>query len=284
MPFSLDSWPVKIGIIAFLVALRTIIWFSSRPDKSSRVERDNSGAQGWLETIDSAAVAIGLVFFIIQPFLVQAFYIPSGSMQDTLRDVPVGDRLLVSKLVYRLRDPRTGEIVVFRAPEAATQNTTVPPGSEYIKRCMGRPGDVVYAQRGKYFRNGKLLNEPYTKWSSQPPGYYDLKIVDGKLYHREYSSAGESSDWLIEGPSPMELWQQAPDQKAIEQAKPGPVPEGKYLMLGDHRDRSSDSHIWGFVPRENIVGKAIFIFWPLNRISLIDRIKPTPQRLAQPAF
>jgi signal peptidase I len=271
MTFSLDSWPMKVAIIVGLLVLRTVLWLASRANSQARVQREPSGAAAWLETVDSATVAIGLVFFIIQPFLVQAFWIPSSSMQDTLRDVPTGDRLLVSKLVYRLREPRTGEIVVFRAPLAATQGTPTPAGSEFIKRCIGAPGDVVYASYGKYYRNGKLLKEPYVKWSYQPPQYYDLKVVDGRIYHREYYSRGRPTQWLLEGPAPQDLWQAAPDQDAIENAPPGPLPNGKFLMLGDHRDHSSDSHIWGFVPRENIVGKAMF--------SLIDRLKPEPKPL-----
>jgi signal peptidase I len=282
MSFSFDSWPVKIGLVAALLVIRTVLWAASRPSGNSRVQRDTSGTQGWLETVDSAALAISLVFFVIQPFLVQAFYIPSGSMQNTLRDLPVGDRLLVSKLVYRLRDPQRGEIVVFDAPEPATKGTDTPAGSEFIKRAIGTPGDVLEAKYGRYFLNGKLLNEPYVKWSAVPPGYYDMKIVDGQVYHREYDQSERRTPWLLSNAARPDQWQAAPDQDKIENAKPGAVPAGQYLMLGDHRDHSSDGHIWGFVPRANIVGKAMVIFWPLNRITFIDRIKQQPQITATP--
>lgn len=270
MSINFDSWPIKIAIVLALIAARAICYFGfvTRADRSGDSERVQN-ARGWLETIDSAALVMGVMLLWIQPFILQAFYIPSGSMEDTLRYQPVGDRLLVSKMVYRLRDPHRDEIVVFRAPLAATRGTDTPADSDFIKRCIGSGGDVVYAVAGKYFRNGKPLKEPHAKWDS-PMGYYDMKIVDGKIYSR----TPMLDFWREAGNGTVYTQEPAPDQERIEAATPAAVPAGHFLMLGDHRDASSDSHVWGFVPRERIVGKAFCIFWPFARASLIDRVSP----------
>ncbi len=266
---SFDSWGVKIAVVLALIAAREFVRLLSPKEASGAVHGENSK---WaIETLDSAAIAIGLVLFIIQPFLLQAFWIPSGSMEDTLR---IDDRLLVSKLVYKMRDPRFQDVVVFLAPPQAQD---MPGGQDdFIKRCIGTPGDVVYAKNRKYYRKAKdgtqftQLNEPYVKWSQ--PGLasslgYDMKIVDGTIYSRDNSAP--------------DLWRandiEATDQNRIENATPEPVPAGMFLMLGDHRSNSKDSHIWGFVPRANVVGKAICVFWPPTRVGLVDRMSFFPR-------
>jgi signal peptidase I len=272
MALHMDSWVWKIALVVALIAGREWVRYSSPKEDNGQVA---AGARSWIETLDSAALAIGLVFFIIQPFLLQAFYIPSGSMENTLMGPPVqngpgGDRLLVSKMLYRLRDPHFQEVIVFHAPPPATDNTSTPPGTEFIKRCIGTPGDVVYVEQGKLFRNGRAINEPYTKWSFN--AFYDAKIVQGKIYWRQHTQDG-AGPWIDAGPEPPgpEMIRPAvSDQEAIEKASPGAVPAGMYLMLGDHRDNSNDSHMWGFVPRANIIGTAICVFWPLSHFGCLD--------------
>jgi signal peptidase I len=281
MNLSFDSWIVKIAIVLGLLAAREFVRLLS-PKEASGAARDENSK--WLiETLDSAAIAIGLVLFVIQPFLLQAFWIPTGSMEDTLR---VNDRLLVSKLVYRMREPRFQDVVVFRAPP---QGQTVPGGQDdFIKRCIGTPGDVVYVQNRQYFRKGaedktpKLLGEPYIKWSPGSYAGYDMKIVDGEVYHRDYSSSGAPSPWENESAPNIPIPED--DQARITRAAPEAVPPDKYLMLGDHRSHSSDSHVWGFVPRANIIGKAVCVFWPPARVGLVDRMSFDPRRpeAAQP--
>lgn len=273
MSLNVDSWFVKIAIVVALIAAREFVRLMSPHEAVS----DGSDNSKWLiETLDSAAIAIGLVLFIIQPFLLQAFYIPSGSMEDTLR---VNDRLLVSKLVYRLRDPRFQEVVVFLAPPDAQSL----PGrqDDFIKRCIGTPGDVVYAANRRYFRKARgesktvEVTEPYVKWSpvAQMSLYsYDMKIVDGVVYARRYTQQGAPDVWSING-SPIS----EDDQGRVERAEPGPVPPNVFLMLGDHRNGSNDSHAWGFVPRANIRGKAVCVFWPPTRVGLVDRMSFHPR-------
>lgn len=255
----------------------------------AQVEKPNEITQWCLETLDSAAVAVGLVLFLVQPFIVQAFYIPSGSMENTLLGPPPGrtsggDRLLVSRMIYRLRDPQFQDVVVFRAPpKAIAASPEAKEGDDYIKRCIGVPGDVVWAANREVWRNGKKLSEPYAKWS--PPGRaiwaYDMKIVNGKLYSREYSSPGIVPLWRSEdGPVPLE------QQEAITSAQPGKVPPGGYLVFGDHRNNSNDGHVWGFVPRNAFLGKAICVFWPPKRVGVLDRMSfhprtPAPGTVAQ---
>jgi signal peptidase I len=256
MQIPFDSWPVKFAIVGGLIGLKLFVHlFSPVEADGQRSETSKSIT----ETLDSAAIALGLVLFIIQPFLLQAFFIPSGSMEDTLR---IGDRLLVSKLIYRLREPRFQDVVVFRAPESSGSG-----GQDFIKRCIGTPGHVVEVKNRQLYRDGKKIEEPYPKWSPQPdaPIYsYDMKIVDGKIYSREYIGPGQPGMWY-QAPRLYE-----PDQDRISNAKAEKVPSSMLLMLGDHRNNSNDSHAWGFVPRENIVGKAIFVFWPPTRLGLVD--------------
>ena len=288
--FSMDSWWWKIALILSLVGVREYVRLSSRvvrrlPNGSEERGVSENG-KFWIELADSAAIAFGLVLFIINPFLLHAFYIPSGSMEDTLH---INDRVLVSKFVYRVQGPKAGDVVVFLPPNEADSQE---PGDNFIKRCFGAPGDVVYANNKKYYRNGKLLAEPYVKWSGGPDGGppYDLKIVDGHVYTRDISPYAAfnatPAPWVHEGhansgdhrdgvPYPDQ-----PSQSYIQNHAPEAVPSGKYLMLGDHRDHSSDGHVWGFVPRANVVGKAFCVFWPPSRIGLLDKMSlktsPTP--------
>lgn len=278
MTLHMDSWPWKIALVLAIVGVREFVRMLSPKDTKGETVENSRWA---IETLDSAAIAIGLVLFVIQPFLLQAFYIPSGSMENTLQ---VRDRLLVSKLVYRLRDPKFQDVVVFRAPPAALSQNT-PAGTDFIKRCIGTPGDIVYVKNRTLYRIPKgttkvqKINEPYTLWSPGGNLAYDMKIIGGEVFSREYDALGEIGVWQQGGFNEPEG-----EQQQITDAKPDAVPADKFLMLGDHRNNSNDGHVWGFVPRENVVGKAICVFWPPKRLSLVDRLSrpvvPTPIRTA----
>ena len=170
-----------------------------------------------LELCDSLLIAFALVFFIIKPFVVAAYYIPSPSMVPTLLE---RDRVLVNKFVYRLSAPKRQDIIVFRAPPEATPDPTK---TDFIKRLIGLPGERVEVRRydGVYI-NGVKLKEPYI----------------GPLQIPDYDYG------------PME------------------VPAGRYFVMGDNRRNSNDSHVWGFLERWRLEGKAMVIFWPLRRIEL----------------
>lgn len=286
MNFNIEDWRWKVAVVVALLGMREFVRLLSPKEKSG----DNGETSKWLiETIDSAAIAIGLVLFVIQPFILQAFFIPSGSMEDTLR---IGDRLLVSKLVYRVKQPHFQDVIVFKAPKAALLNQNVTEDVDFIKRCMGTPGDTVYMVDRQVYRNGKKVPEVYTKWSdplggadltgspderaltgAAPRYSYDMKIVGQAVYSREYLGNGEKTQWSQNGVPVAQA-----DQQSITDAPPGQVPQGYYLFLGDHRNNSNDGHVWGFAPRSAIVGKAICVFWPPTRLGLVDRMSFYPRK------
>ena len=173
--------------------------------------------------------------------LVQAFIVPTPSMDKT---VMVGDHLLVDKLSYAPSDalskhllpytePKRGDIIVFRYPMDISQN--------YVKRCMGIPGDRLKVVDKELYLNGRKLVEPYVQhvFPRMEP-YRDNFPSEpyGPVYDRARVMLAEH---VVNG----ELV----------------VPEGSYFAMGDNRDNSLDSRYWGFVPRENIIGKPLVIFW-----------------------
>lgn len=133
-------------------------------------------AKSMAEVVESALMAIALVFLFIRPFVVQAFFIPSPSMRPTLSE---GDHILVNKFVYRFREPRLDEIIVFRAPPEASDDGTE---KDFIKRLVGLPGDVLEVKNGALYRNGKRMHEPFL--FDQKIGYSmkPTKIPPGQLF------------------------------------------------------------------------------------------------------
>ncbi|HVW85009.1 MAG TPA: signal peptidase I [Bryobacteraceae bacterium] len=177
--------------------------------------------------------------------LCQAFVIPTGSMEDTLL---VGDHVLVDKLAYappgviggRLlpyAEPKYRDIIVFRYPPDISQTL--------VKRLIGVPGDRIRITNGVVYRNGARLNEPYA-------------------YHKyRYDPALDSFPWPCCRPVKEES-ARAAQQEMLRQATPDGeivVPPNYYFAMGDNRDNSSDSRYWGFIPRENIIGKPLLIYW-----------------------
>ncbi|MCD6351929.1 MAG: signal peptidase I [Armatimonadetes bacterium] len=198
-----------------------------------------------MELIDSGILAVLLIFCIVRPFFIQAFLIPSGSMHPTLFE---GDRIMANKLVYLVRHPQHGEIVVFHAPVWAD-----PQRRDFIKRVIGLPGDRISVHDRMTFRNGQPLDEPYI---AEAPEYV---MPEG-----EYVV-------LKPGGEPLRL---AANGELT-------VPPGYILVFGDNRNESNDAHAWRalgsdgllypcpFVPIENVIGKAMFIFWPPGRVGLV---------------
>ena len=296
---SMDSRWWKFALLAAIFAAREWVRQSevvkprendtSSTQTSSREAEPPNATRVLVEVLDSAMIAFAFVFFIVLPFVLQAFYIPSGSMENTLRYQPSSDRLLVAKWVYAARDPQFLDVVVFVPPPLARANV----GEDYIKRCIGVPGDVIEIQNRRVRRNGVLLKEPYVKWSQQSrTSSYDLKILGGVVYTREYAQDGTPGFWQKEGAVGQDdngfSLDAPPNQQWIEYSKPEPIPAGFYLTLGDHRNQSADSHVWGLVPRANFRGKAMCVFWPpkrigtLDRMSFLDRTRATSSTRSQP--
>ncbi len=174
--------------------------------------------------------------------LVQAFIVPTPSMDTT---VMVGDHLLVDKLSYAppglfsryvlpYTEPKRGDVIVFRYPMDIQEN--------YVKRVMGVPGDHIRLVNKVVYLNGKPLTEPYAQHIFPAPDPYRDNFPtaepDGPVYDR-------AKQMLAEHVQNGELV----------------VPPGSYFAMGDNRDNSLDSRYWGFVPRENIIGKPLLIFW-----------------------
>jgi signal peptidase I len=173
--------------------------------------------------------------------LVQAFVIPTGSMEDTLL---IGDHLLVDKLAYApsgpiskyalpYRDVKRGDIIVFRYPVDIRQT--------FVKRAIGVPGDHIRLVNKKLILNGHPVDEPYV--------YNKDEFIDG--YRDNFP--GDPNVHVSESAIDM-LTAHVENGQVV-------VPPGYVFAMGDNRDRSLDSRYWGFVPRENIIGKPLIIYW-----------------------
>jgi signal peptidase I len=174
------------------------------------------------------AVAV-LAAVLIRTFVVQPFYIPSGSMEPTLS---VGDRLLVNKLSYHFHNPHRGDIVVFKKPP----NDTTPGITDLVKRVIGLPGETISARNGQVYVNGRPLSEPWL------PG------VDRGV--TTFPSA-------IPGCLP------APGLGGCK------IPAGEYFMMGDNRTDSSDSRVIGPVTSKLFIGRAFVRVWPLSHLGFL---------------
>ena len=193
-----------------------------------------------------------LAVFIIRSFVVEPFKIPSGSMMPTLI---AGDFIVVNKFTYGIRlpvwnktliklgKPNRGDVFVFHYPKD--------PSIDYIKRVIGLPGDEIRYENKELFINGKPVNSIlYQKYSYALNGN---EMIDAKEFIETLDDLGHS---ILVHNIPSESYKFN-------------VPEGNYFAMGDNRDNSSDSRVWGFVPDELLVGKAFFIwlnFSQFNRI------------------
>jgi signal peptidase I len=204
---------------------------------NSRRERKRSTAAEWAITI--------LLLLFGTTTLAQAYVIPTGSMEDTLL---IGDHLLVDKLAYApagplsrfllpYQNPKHGDIIVFRYPPDINQTL--------VKRLIGAPGDRLKVVNGVVYRNGVRLNEPY-------------------VYHKYgYSVGFDDFPGHCCLPVKEKLGEQMQRDMLTHHVARGEVvvPANMYFAMGDNRDNSSDSRFWGFVPRENIIGKPFLIYW-----------------------
>jgi signal peptidase I len=217
-------------------------------------DRARKHKPGILELIDSALIALLLVFCILRPFVIQAFFIPSASMENTLL---INDRILVNKFIYFLREPRHGDVIVFRAPPQAD-----PGKKDFIKRVIGVPGDRISVHDGRLWRNGQPVDEPY--------------IRETPVYAWPVPGRDEFAPGVLAEGSQARTWEV--DDRGM-QVTVGEVivPPKTFLVMGDNRNDSNDSHAWfdpltgikqPFVPRENALGKAEVIFWPLWRVRM----------------
>jgi signal peptidase I len=214
----------------------------------------------WRELIETLVTAIILAFGI-RTFVAEARYIPSSSMEETLQ---INDRLIIEKVSYRFNDPARQDIVVFTAPPTAAicsgSLNAPPPKDAFIKRIVGLPGDTVEFKDAQVVINGQVLNEPYIVQDTSNPAAIKTLVPSNSV--------------LV----PPDLGTDDQPQGFLQNTLKVTIPPDAYLVMGDNRNNSCDSRYWGFVPRENLIGKAFVRFWPLPRIGLLTD-KPTQEAL-----
>ena len=187
------------------------------------------------EYFESLVIAVVLALFI-RTFVVQAFKIPTGSMEPNLL---IGDHLLVNKLVFGpaltgvertllpMKEIERGDVIVFKYPED--------PERDFIKRVIGLPGEQIEVRHKRVYVDGSLIDEPYAHYMEEPPPVPQEIEPDG-------DRQGLSGD-------PRENY------------GPVAVPPKHYFVMGDNRDNSQDSRYWGFLPADYVKGKALVIYW-----------------------
>lgn len=219
---------------------------ATAPDRQKEVAgREKPRTHGKIrEYFESLIVAI-ILALIVKTFVLQTFQIPSGSMEDGLL---VGDHIIVNKSIFGpdgviplpflpMRDIRRGDIVIFKYPPD--------PRVDYIKRVIGMPGETVRIHQHQVWIDGKKIEDLGLD--------EDRYTLEWRHPDRERAEAIGSEDY----------YDPALDTEA-ERSLEFHVPPGHYFMLGDHRSVSRDSRYWGTVPRENITGRAVLIYWSFN--------------------
>ncbi|NOX27778.1 MAG: signal peptidase I [Gammaproteobacteria bacterium] len=194
-----------------------------------------------------------LIVFIVRSFIFEPFRIPSGSMMPTLVN---GDFILVNKFDYGIRipvinkkiidlgSPERGDVVVFRYPDE--------PHIDYIKRVVGLPGDEIHYEDKRVYVNGEPVG---LETIGDYPGWSDTNEMKGALVLKE--SLGEIEHEILL------------DDRRRSQLDTFKVPAGEYFVMGDNRDHSNDSRFWGYVPDENLVGRAFFIWMNFSSFSRV---------------
>ena len=254
----LDSMQLPNTISILLVGLVVVcgsFWFYNKFNPSKK--------NGFTDFFGSLFGVLALVT-ILRSFVFEPFQIPSGSMEPTLR---VGDFLVVNKFNYGIKDPiwqktlienghpERGDIIVFKAPKQ--------PHVDYIKRVIGIGGDTV-----KYDMATQSLTVTSKDGTVNVFKYENAKPNADFFYHGEMqvekTEVGSVTHQILNNPSPFNYAPYFFKQEGQIDGEWG-VPEGHYFVMGDNRDNSEDSRFWGFVPEQNIVGKATFLWLSLDK-------------------
>jgi signal peptidase I len=251
-------------LVSGVVTLADRLWLAKR--------RGADAKEPWWVEYSKSFFPVILVVFLLRSFLVEPFKIPSGSMIPTLQ---IGDFILVNKYAYGIRlpivnkkiievgEPQRGDVMVFRFP--------ADPSLDYIKRVVGLPGDRI-----RY--NGKRLWVNDREVPLEPLGdYINPERVSVARQFQE-TLDGHPHRIIVENDAPPmpPYVQQFPKRENCTYSMDGlacTVPPGHYFLMGDNRDNSSDSRVWGFVPDENIVGKAFFIWLNLGELGRFGRFQ-----------
>jgi signal peptidase I len=238
-----------LGLVALFAVAR--IALSVKPVATASNGRSTLIAREYLDPFIYAGVAAWLLI----TFVARTYYIPSASMVPTLQ---VHDVLLVDKFEYRFHAPHEGDVVVFPPP--------VPTPDDFIKRVIGLPGDRFRITKGVVYINNAAISEPYIE---QKPDY-DLEVRNYGIY------VNDGYGWHALDPEDANI---PPKSKWTS---PDTIPPNCYIMLGDNRNDSEDSHVWGFAqvagtfatgPRAGqsagFTGRAFLIFWPFAQARIL---------------
>jgi len=231
---------------------------AGRAHKARPVSQQSQLRSLW-ENFKSIVGALA-IFLILRAFLVEAYRIPSGSMIPTLL---VGDWLFVNKAIYgahipfsnaslpAFRDPRRGDVVVFVSPFQADEDSLGhDPTPTLVKRLVGTPGDTLYMRNGILYVNG----------IAQRQGFGTATPVNPEMAN----AVDPLFDWQKKVGLKTSRFGPAPAQPTHDNWGAIVVPPGKLFMMGDSRYNSKDSRYWGFVPRENVRGKPLFVYYSYN--------------------
>ncbi len=228
------------------------------PPENPEAQAADTAEETPFEAVASICVVLVVGLFILT-FIGQNYLIPSGSMENTLL---VGDHLLVDQItlappalwmpLIRYREPRRGDIVVFRKPVYqpgidATNADGTPKYTPLVKRLIGVPGDHIHLHNGIVFVNGVAQNQP-KEGLDAPTDEREFLDEFPAIVPTTEDDYGAAASWVVDLPNHIENGDLA-------------VPPGKYFMMGDNRHNSLDSRFWGFVPRENIIGRPLFNYW-----------------------
>lgn len=231
---------------------------SAEKIKEKKEETEKNISNSFAENLKTVFLAI-FIALIIRSFFFEPFRIPSGSMYPTLK---VGDYLFVSKYTYGYSrysfpvglplfsgrfwysEPQRGDVVVFR-PQSK-------PNTDFIKRIIGLPGDKIQVKDGRLYINDELVNRKETD------RYMIDEYVEIPEFYHQY-------DEVLPNDKTHRIIEISDHERIVDNTDVFVVPEDSFFMMGDNRDRSDDSRISvGFVPKENLVGKARFIFFSHN--------------------
>jgi signal peptidase I len=211
------------------------------------IPRPKSTIGGILELAAIVGLAIGLAL-LIQAFIIKPYQIPSPSMEPTL---DVGQRVLVNRFIYHLKDPSIGDIVVFHPPKGADGNRCGVhhlPSNEACPRPVPHESDINFIKR--------IVAGPGD----------EVKIVNG---HPVVRSQVSRADWRHNVAPEESYIEPCHGEQVCNLRKPITIPKGEYFVMGDNRGSSDDSRYWGPVPRSWIVGEAFMTYWPPSRIGFL---------------
>jgi len=213
----------------------------------------------FLETVESIGIAL-LIALTIRSFLVEPFKIPSPSMVPTLL---IGDQIFVNKFVYGLRvpftkkrlwdgrDPKRGEVIVFIYPKDEKL--------DFIKRVVGLPGDTIQVNGDKVYVNGELIPKEALNFAKDPQNE-DRRLLNPSEPYEKLTLFPQWDTFAIYREKLNDQYHLIQHDAAWYPETEFQIPAGHYFVMGDNRDHSSDSRDWGFVPRDNIKGRAMFIW------------------------